>query len=98
LTYGPARDPGPNVDAAKANGELREQLDPEAVADWLVPVAQMLLMDHLAGAQLRHSGHPQPHRCRRRDGADTMAMRCTIAETLASFMNGVGEKPAGRLA
>ena len=38
-------------DAAKANGELREQLDPDAVADWLVRVAQMLLMDHLAGGQ-----------------------------------------------
>ena len=41
----------PYVDAAKANGELREQLDPDAVADWLVRVAQMLLMDHLAGGQ-----------------------------------------------
>lgn len=41
----------PYVDAAKANGELREQLDPDAVADWLVRVAQMLLMDHLAGSQ-----------------------------------------------
>ncbi|WP_163714657.1 TetR/AcrR family transcriptional regulator [Mycobacterium timonense] len=39
----------PYVDAAKATGELREQLDPDAVADWLVRVAQMLLMDHLAG-------------------------------------------------
>jgi AcrR family transcriptional regulator len=41
----------PYVDAAKANGELRKQLDPNAVADWLVRVAQMLLMDHLAGDQ-----------------------------------------------
>jgi hypothetical protein len=41
----------PYVDAAKASGELREQLDPDAVADWLVRVAQMLLMDHLAGGQ-----------------------------------------------
>ncbi|WP_221043115.1 TetR/AcrR family transcriptional regulator [Mycobacterium senriense] len=41
----------PYVDAAKANGELREQLDPDAVADWLVRVAQMLLMDHLAEGQ-----------------------------------------------
>jgi hypothetical protein len=41
----------PYVDAAKASGELREQLDPDAVADWLVRVAQMLLMDHLAGGR-----------------------------------------------
>jgi AcrR family transcriptional regulator len=41
----------PHVEAAKADGELREQLDPDAVADWLVRVAQMLLMDHLAGGQ-----------------------------------------------
>jgi len=26
----------PHVEAAKASGELREQLDPDAVADWLV--------------------------------------------------------------
>lgn len=37
----------PHVEAAKADGELREQLDPDAVADWLVRVAQMLLMEHL---------------------------------------------------
>jgi AcrR family transcriptional regulator len=37
----------PHVEAAKAGGELREQLDPDAVADWLVRVAQMLLMEHL---------------------------------------------------
>ncbi len=37
----------PHVEAAKAAGELREQLDPDAVADWLVRVAQMLLMEHL---------------------------------------------------
>ena len=37
----------PHVEAAKASGELREQLDPDAVADWLVRVAQMLLMEHL---------------------------------------------------
>lgn len=41
----------PYVDQAKANGELRAQLDPDAVADWLVHVAQMLVMDHLAAAQ-----------------------------------------------
>ena len=37
----------PHVEAAKAAGELREELDPDAVADWLVRVAQMLLMEHL---------------------------------------------------
>ena len=37
----------PHVEAAKARGELREQLHPDAVADWLVRVAQMLLMEHL---------------------------------------------------
>jgi AcrR family transcriptional regulator len=37
----------PHVEAAKAAGELRQQLDPDAVADWLVRVAQMLLMEHL---------------------------------------------------
>jgi AcrR family transcriptional regulator len=37
----------PHVEAAKVNGELREQLDPDAAADWLVRVAQMLLMEHL---------------------------------------------------
>lgn len=41
----------PYVDQAKANGELRAQLDPDAVADWLVRVAQMLVMDHLAAGQ-----------------------------------------------
>ncbi|WP_406817839.1 TetR/AcrR family transcriptional regulator [Mycobacterium sp. M23085] len=45
----------PYVDAAKASGELREQLDPDAVADWLVRVAQMLLMDHLAAGP--HDAH-----------------------------------------
>ena len=37
----------PHVEAGKASGDVREQLDPDAVADWLVRVAQMLLMDHL---------------------------------------------------
>ncbi|UXA20156.1 TetR/AcrR family transcriptional regulator [Mycobacterium sp. SMC-4] len=37
----------PHVEAAKAAGELRAHLDPDAVADWLVRVAQMLLMEHL---------------------------------------------------
>ena len=41
----------PYVDAAKANGELREQLDPDGVADWLVRVAQMLLIDHFSAGQ-----------------------------------------------
>jgi hypothetical protein len=31
----------PHVEAAKADGELREQLDPDAVADWLVPCASL---------------------------------------------------------
>ena len=30
----------PHVEAAKAGGELREQLDPDAVADWLVTQAR----------------------------------------------------------
>jgi AcrR family transcriptional regulator len=38
----------PHVEAAKGAGELREELDPDAVADWLVRVAQMLLMEHLS--------------------------------------------------
>jgi AcrR family transcriptional regulator len=38
----------PHVEAAKSAGELREELDPDAVADWLVRVAQMLLMEHLS--------------------------------------------------
>jgi AcrR family transcriptional regulator len=37
----------PHVETAKANGELRERLDPDAAADWLVRVAQMLLVEHL---------------------------------------------------
>jgi AcrR family transcriptional regulator len=37
----------PHVEAAKGSAELREELDPDAVADWLVRVAQMLLMEHL---------------------------------------------------
>ncbi|BBX16888.1 hypothetical protein CRI77_17960 [Mycolicibacterium duvalii] len=37
----------PHVEAAKAAGELRAQLDPDAAADWLVRVAQMLLMERL---------------------------------------------------
>ena len=41
----------PHVDAAKASGELRAELDPDATADWLVRVAQMLLMERVAGLE-----------------------------------------------
>jgi AcrR family transcriptional regulator len=41
----------PHVEAAKIHGELREDLDPDATADWLVRVAQMLLMERVAGIQ-----------------------------------------------
>ncbi|OBK30688.1 hypothetical protein A5634_15485 [Mycobacterium asiaticum] len=39
----------PHVQAAKLSGELRTELDPDATADWLVRVAQMLLMERAAG-------------------------------------------------
>jgi AcrR family transcriptional regulator len=41
----------PHVEAAKNHGELREDLNPDATADWLVRVAQMLLMERVAGVQ-----------------------------------------------
>lgn len=41
----------PYVEAAKTHGELRTELDPDATADWLVRVAQMLLMERVAGIQ-----------------------------------------------
>jgi hypothetical protein len=41
----------PHVEAATAAGELRAELDPDATADWLVRVAQMLLMERVAGVQ-----------------------------------------------
>jgi hypothetical protein len=37
----------PYVEAAKSSGELRELLDSDAVADWLVRVAQMLMIEQL---------------------------------------------------
>ncbi len=40
----------PHAIAAKENGELREELDPDAAADWLVRVAQMLLMEQMTDA------------------------------------------------
>lgn len=41
----------PHVEAARTAGELRTELDPDATADWLVRVAQMLLMERVAGLQ-----------------------------------------------
>lgn len=41
----------PHVETAKVHGELREDLDPDATADWLVRVALMLLMERVAGIQ-----------------------------------------------
>src|SRR6185437_1726677 len=41
----------PPVEAAKTGGELRAELDADATADWLVRVAQMLLMERVAGLQ-----------------------------------------------
>ena len=40
----------PHAITAKKNGELREDLDPDAAADWLVRIAQMLLMERVTGA------------------------------------------------
>ena len=39
----------PHVEVANAGGEIRADLDPDATADWLVRVAQMLLMERVAG-------------------------------------------------
>lgn len=41
----------PHVQAAKSAGEIRADLDPDATADWLVRVAQMLLMERVAGVE-----------------------------------------------
>jgi AcrR family transcriptional regulator len=41
----------PHVEAAKTHGELRADLNPDATADGLVRVAQMLLMERVAGVQ-----------------------------------------------
>lgn len=41
----------PHVEAAKNHGEIRAELDPDATADWLVRVAQMLLMERVAGVR-----------------------------------------------
>ncbi|MEE9243236.1 MAG: TetR/AcrR family transcriptional regulator [Mycobacterium sp.] len=38
----------PHVEAAKADGTLRQDLDPDTTADWLVRVAQMLLIENLS--------------------------------------------------
>jgi hypothetical protein len=94
------------VDAAKASGELREQLDPDAVADWLVRVAQMLLINHLAGgqhdarteqagdaAQLRHPGDPQPHRYRHRESAHPNEEHQAVVR---SAQQAVDRQPPGR--
>ena len=40
----------PHALAAKESGELRHDLDPDAAADWLVRVAQMLLMEQMTEA------------------------------------------------
>ena len=62
----------PHVEAAKASGELREQLDPDAVADWLVratdaadgtphhPARRDQARPPRAASRLRHPRHSEP--------------------------------------
>lgn len=47
----------PHVEAAKSAGELRTDLDPDATADWLVRVSQMLLMERVARVADQATGH-----------------------------------------